>query len=139
MPPCFGPVEQPGHCPILRPWSSRGGVPPASSNRASRRGWIGHRSGPLWVFTQNGHDWTDRFPAIVDAASRIQASSFLIDGEVVIVRDDGTPDIRALRSKRRGHEATRSRYIRASRARPGAACGRSCLRCWRAMRIMSTP
>ena len=54
-------------------------------------------------FTRNGHDWTDRFPAIVDAAARIKASSFLIDGEVVIVRDDGTPDFHALRS--RGHEA----------------------------------
>jgi bifunctional non-homologous end joining protein LigD len=41
-------------------------------------------------------------PAIVEAALRI---SFLIDGEAVIVRDDGTPDFRALRSKRIGHEA----------------------------------
>ena len=46
-------------------------------------------------FTRNGHDWADRFPAIVDAASRIQASSFLIDGEAVIARDDGTPDFQA--------------------------------------------
>ena len=56
-------------------------------------------------FTRNGHDWADRFPAIVAAAHRIKASSFLIDGEVVIVRDDGTPDFRALRSRRRGSEA----------------------------------
>jgi len=70
-------------------------------------------SGPLWVheikhdgyrlvvrrdgarvrcFTRNGHDWAERFPAIVDAASRIKAQSFLIDGEAVIARDDGTPD-----------------------------------------------
>ena len=70
-------------------------------------------SGPLWVheikhdgyrlmvrrdglrvrcFTRNGHDWADRFPAIVDAALRIKASSFLIDGEAVIICDDGTPD-----------------------------------------------
>ena len=83
-------------------------------------------SGPLWVheikhdgyrlmvrrdgsrvrcFTRNGHDWADRFPAIVDAALRIKASSFLIDGEAVIARDDGTPDFHALRSQRRGHEA----------------------------------
>jgi len=32
-------------------------------------------------FTRNGNDWADRFPAIVDAALRIKASSFLIDGE----------------------------------------------------------
>ena len=56
-------------------------------------------------FTRNGHDWADRFPAIVDAAKRIKTASFLIDGEAVIARDDGTPDFRALRSKHRGHEA----------------------------------
>jgi ATP-dependent DNA ligase len=83
-------------------------------------------SGPLWVheikqdgyrlmvrrdgarvrcFTRNGQDWADRFPAIVDAGRRIKATSFLIDGEAVIARDDGTPRFHALRSKRRGHEA----------------------------------
>ena len=31
-------------------------------------------------FTRGGHDWADRFPAIVDAALRIKAISFLIDG-----------------------------------------------------------
>jgi bifunctional non-homologous end joining protein LigD len=56
-------------------------------------------------FTRNGHDWADRFPAIVDAAHRIKATSFLIDGEAVIARDDGTPDFHALRSRRRGSEA----------------------------------
>src|SRR5882757_1736457 len=56
-------------------------------------------------FTRNGHDWADRFPAIVEAANRIKATSFLIDGEAVIARDDGTPDFHALRTKRRGHEA----------------------------------
>ena len=81
-------------------------------------------SGPLWVheikhdgyrlmvrrdgervrcFTKNGHDWADRFPAIVEAASRIKAASFYIDGEAVILGDDGTHDFRALRS--RGREA----------------------------------
>jgi bifunctional non-homologous end joining protein LigD len=56
-------------------------------------------------FTRNGHDWADRFPAIVDAALRIKASSFPIDGEALIARDDGTPDFHALRSRSRGHEA----------------------------------
>ena len=79
-------------------------------------------SGPLWVheikhdgyrlmvrrdnqrircFTRNGDDWADRFLSIVDAAQSIKATSFLIDGEVVIVGDDGTPDFRALRSRSR--------------------------------------
>ena len=84
-------------------------------------------SGPLWVheikhdgyrlmvrrdgvrivrcFTRNGNDWTDRFPVIVETASQLRATSFLIDGEAVIVRDDGTPDFHALRSQHRCHEA----------------------------------
>ena len=56
-------------------------------------------------FTRNGHDWADRFTGIVDAASRIKATSFLIDGEAVITSDDGMSDFRALQSKRRRHEA----------------------------------
>ncbi len=44
-------------------------------------------------------------PAIAEAAARVQAPSFLIDGEAVIANDDGTPDFHALRSKRRGCEA----------------------------------
>ena len=56
-------------------------------------------------FTRNGNDWSDRFPAIVETASHLRATSFLIDGEAVIVRDDGMPDFHALRSQHRGHEA----------------------------------
>jgi hypothetical protein len=43
-------------------------------------------------FTRGGYDWADRFPAIVQAASRIKAQFFLIDGEVVVCRDDGLSD-----------------------------------------------
>jgi bifunctional non-homologous end joining protein LigD len=84
-------------------------------------------SGPLWVheikhdgfrlmvrreglrvrlFTRSGHDWADRFPAIVEAASRLRASSFLIDGEAVVCREDGVSDFDALRSRRRDHDVT---------------------------------
>src|SRR5215208_3320028 len=43
-------------------------------------------------FTRNGHDWADRFPAIVEAARTIKVASFLIDGEAVICRHDGVDD-----------------------------------------------
>ena len=82
-------------------------------------------SGPLWIheikhdgyrlmvrrdgprvrcFTKNGYDWAARFPAIVDAALRLKAQSFLIDGEAVIPRADGMSNFRALRS-RASHDA----------------------------------
>ena len=53
-------------------------------------------------FTRNGYDWADRFPATVEAAARLKAQSFLIDGEVVIARDDGMLDFHPLRSQRCG-------------------------------------
>ena len=63
------------------------------------------RDGPrVRCFTKNGYDWAARFQAIVDAALRLKAQSFLIDGEAVIPRDDGMPDFHALRS-RASHEA----------------------------------
>ena len=58
----------------------------------------------LW--TRGGYDWADRFPAIVEAASRLRTPSFLIDGEVVVCRDDGVSDFDALRSRRHDHEVT---------------------------------
>ena len=53
---------------------------------------------PVRCFTLNSHDWADRFLAIVEAAARFKAQSFLIDGEVVIARDDGMLDFHPLRA-----------------------------------------
>jgi bifunctional non-homologous end joining protein LigD len=52
------------------------------------------------------YDWADRFPAIVEAASRLRAQSFLIDGEVIVCRSDGLSDFDALRYRRDGYSAT---------------------------------
>src|SRR5215208_642993 len=56
--------------------------------------------------TRGGYDWADRFPAIVEAASRLRAQSFLIDGEVIVCRPDGLSDFDALRYRRGAHEVT---------------------------------
>jgi ATP-dependent DNA ligase len=32
------------------------------------------------LFTRNGHDWTDRYPLIVESALKNRSSSFVIDG-----------------------------------------------------------
>src|SRR6187399_2784519 len=37
------------------------------------------------LFTRNGHDWSDRYPLIVEAALRNRNSSFVIDGEAVLL------------------------------------------------------
>jgi bifunctional non-homologous end joining protein LigD len=37
----------------------------------------------LW--TRNGHDWSDRHPLIVEAALRHRSTSFVLDGEAVLL------------------------------------------------------
>ena len=44
------------------------------------------------LFTRNGHDWTDRYPLIVEAAQKNRTSSFVIDGEAVLLGVDGISD-----------------------------------------------
>lgn len=38
---------------------------------------------------RNGHDWTKRYPLIVEAALKSRSSSFVIDGEAVLLGVDG--------------------------------------------------
>ena len=65
-----------------------------------------HRDGSrVRCFTRNGHEWGDRFPGIVLAARRLKAESFVIDGEVVVLREDGRSDFNALRGKHRNDAA----------------------------------
>ncbi len=53
------------------------------------------------LFTRNGHDWTDRFPLIVEAALRLRKTSFVIDGEAVVLGPDGVSDFDALHGGKR--------------------------------------
>jgi ATP-dependent DNA ligase len=56
----------------------------------------------LW--TRNGHDWTDRFPWIVQAALKNREQHFVIDGEAVVLGVDGVSDFNALHSRRHDEE-----------------------------------
>ena len=56
------------------------------------------------LFTRNGHDWTDRFPFIVAAALRNRTSSFVIDGEAVLLGVDGVSDFDGLLSRQHDDE-----------------------------------
>src|ERR1051325_10085411 len=64
-----------------------------------RRTWAGVR-----IRTRRGYDWTDRFPLIVEAASQLQVTSFVLDGEGVVLRPDGVSDFDALHGRRRDPE-----------------------------------
>ena len=52
------------------------------------------------LFTRNGHDWSDKYPLIAEAALRNRCSSFVIDGEAVLLGVDGRPDFDGLHSRK---------------------------------------
>jgi bifunctional non-homologous end joining protein LigD len=59
------------------------------------------RDGPaVRLFTRCGYDWTDRYPAIANAAAKLKARSFTLDGEAVVCGANGVAVFDAL--QRRG-------------------------------------
>jgi bifunctional non-homologous end joining protein LigD len=48
------------------------------------------------LFTRNGHDWTDRYPLIVEAALKNRSSSLVIDGEAVLLGVNSISDFDGL-------------------------------------------
>jgi bifunctional non-homologous end joining protein LigD len=56
------------------------------------------------LFTRNGHDFTDHYPLIVQAALSNRSSSFVIDGEAVLLGVDGVSDFDGLHSRRHDDE-----------------------------------
>src|SRR3954464_9650396 len=66
---------------------------------------IVHRDGKrVRLLTRNGHDWSGRYPLITEAALRNRNSSFVIDGEAVLLGVDGRSDFNGLHSRRRDAE-----------------------------------
>jgi ATP-dependent DNA ligase len=59
-----------------------------------------HREGKrVRLFTRNGHDWSDRYPLIVEAALRVRIGSFVLHGEAVLLGVHGRSDFDGLHSR----------------------------------------
>ena len=56
------------------------------------------------LFTRNGHDWSSRYPLITEAALRNRNTSFVIDGEAVLLGVDGISDFNGLHSRKHDDE-----------------------------------
>jgi bifunctional non-homologous end joining protein LigD len=56
------------------------------------------------LFTKGGHDWTSRYPWIVETARKIKKTQFIIDGEAVVLDVRGISDFNALHSRKVDHE-----------------------------------
>jgi bifunctional non-homologous end joining protein LigD len=63
-------------------------------------------------WTRNGHNWTDRFPLIVEAAPCATARPRSLDGEAVLLGVDGICDFDGLHTRRSGIGALAARALR---------------------------
>src|SRR5262245_11569764 len=63
----------------------------------ARRDSVGIR-----LLTRNGHDWSSRYPLIVEAVNRLKVRSCLIDGEAVACDKNGLAVFERLRRKPTG-------------------------------------
>jgi bifunctional non-homologous end joining protein LigD len=58
------------------------------------------------LVTRNGHDFTERYPRIVDSIRSLPTKSCIVDGEAIVVNDDGLSIFDLLRYRRHDHAAT---------------------------------
>ncbi len=60
------------------------------------------------LITRGGHDWTAKMPNLVQALRRLELKASWLDGEIVVMGQDGTPDFNALQN---GFERKRTERI----------------------------
>ncbi|MBD9425470.1 DNA ligase D [Pseudomonas sp. PDM15] len=54
--------------------------------------------GEVRLFTRNGHDWTARLPLQAEALAKLGLRDTWLDGEVVVMNDQGLPDFQLLQN-----------------------------------------
>jgi bifunctional non-homologous end joining protein LigD len=57
------------------------------------------------LISRGGQDWARHFPLIVSAALKLPQASFVLDGEVVVLKPDGVSDFDALHSRKHDKRA----------------------------------
>jgi len=62
--------------------------------------------GEARAYTRSGLDWSDRFPSILSQASRLKVGSALIDGEAVVLDEQGRSSFQALQGALKGAPAS---------------------------------
>ncbi|PTQ69198.1 DNA ligase D [Pseudomonas sp. GV071] len=56
------------------------------------------QGGEVRMFSRNGNDWTERLPKQVEALRSLQLGDSWLDGEVVVLNEEGLPDFQGLQN-----------------------------------------
>ncbi len=60
------------------------------------------KNGKIHLLTRNGKDWTKKIPDIAEALKALSIQQGILDGEVVVLRSNGTSDFQALQHVLKG-------------------------------------
>ncbi|TCU32861.1 bifunctional non-homologous end joining protein LigD [Rhizobium azibense] len=60
------------------------------------------------IITRGGHDWTDRFPAIAKAAKKLDVATAILNGEAVVLDEQGRSDFGLLQQSLGGRGGKRT-------------------------------
>jgi bifunctional non-homologous end joining protein LigD len=78
-----------------------------SRNQARRLWHPGAKDGDqVKLITRNGYDFADRYRLVVDAIASLQVKSCIIDGEAIVVDQNGLSVFDLIRYRRHDHPAT---------------------------------
>ncbi|WP_411906845.1 non-homologous end-joining DNA ligase [Rhizobium mayense] len=89
-------------------------TPPTGSDWAYEVKWDGYRLAihiepkGVRIITRGGHDWTHRFPTIAAAAAQLGIATAILDGEAVVLNDEGRSDFGALQRSLGGRGGKRA-------------------------------
>ena len=89
-------------------------VPPKGMDWSFEVKWDGYRLAihiepkGVRIITRGGHDWTDRFPAIAEAARKLSVGTAILDGEAVVLDKEGRSDFGALQQSLGGRGGKRT-------------------------------
>ncbi|RVH82114.1 ATP-dependent DNA ligase [Sinorhizobium meliloti] len=89
-------------------------VPPKGPDWVFEVKWDGYRLAihiepkGVRIITRGGHDWTHHFPAIAEATSKLGVGTAILDGEAVVLDEEGRSDFGALQRSLGGRGGKRS-------------------------------
>jgi bifunctional non-homologous end joining protein LigD len=68
------------------------------------------KNGDVKLYSRKGNDWTEKFPFVSKALQSFPAQNAIIDGEVVMLRQDGSMDFQALQNAIKGKKQANLYY-----------------------------
>lgn len=66
--------------------------------------------GKVHFITRNHHDWTSRLPELAEQVNHLKCDQAILDGEVVVMQEDGTTDFQSLQNAFRDHRTDQLKY-----------------------------